>query len=397
MSEKKNVAIIISKLNGGGAERCASNLSVELSKKHKVFLILFDGKNITYPYGGTLIDLAIPSSDSRCKRFFNVFKRILAIRKIKKENNIDVSISLMDGSNIVNVLSKVKDRIIVSVRIRLSSANRGWVGKKLIRFCSRKADMTVALSKMVKVDLINAFDIPKDKVTTIYNHCDVELLHSLTADSLKPDFIDDESVYIVTMGRLAQQKGHWHLIRAFSEVVKEIPNAKLIIMGEGPLEEALKKLAEELKIGDNVILPGYITNPHSVLQYCDMFVFPSIFEGLGNVLLEALAFEMPIISCDCPSGPREILAPNTDFYVSASEMEQCEYGVLVPVVDGLHFNAFDELTYEEKEMAKAILLLYKDEKLRNKYKVKSKERIKDFSNESIINEWEKVIFEEDVI
>lgn len=391
MNEKKNIAIIISKLNGGGAERCASNISVELSKKYTVFLILFDGNNITYPYGGNLISLGIPSANSTIKRIINVFRRISAVKKIKREKNIDVSISLMDGPNIVNVFSKVKDKTIVSVRVRLSSARRGALGRKLIRFCSMKSDLTVALSEMVKKDLIDAFGIPEGKIKTIYNHCDVKLLHSLTIGAEKPTFIDDKSVYIVTMGRLVSQKGQWHLIRAFGEVLKEVENAKLLIMGEGPLEQSLKKLAEERGLGDKVILTGYVKNPHSILQYCEMFVFPSLFEGLGNVLLETLAFDMPIISCDCPSGPREILAPDTDFNISTKKMELCKYGILVPVMDGKHFNADDELTNEEKELAKAIVLLHKDEKLRSGYREKAKERIKDFDNGVIIKEWEKIL------
>ena len=81
----ENIAIIITKLNGGGAERCASNLSVELSRKYNVFLIVFDGRNITYPYKGTLIDLKIADSGNFFTRSVNVLRRASAVRKIKKK------------------------------------------------------------------------------------------------------------------------------------------------------------------------------------------------------------------------------------------------------------------------------------------------------------------------
>lgn len=75
------IAIIITKLNGGGAERCASNLSIELSKIYNVILIVFDGRNITYPYEGTLIDLHIKDSNNFIEKVINVIKRVRLVKK----------------------------------------------------------------------------------------------------------------------------------------------------------------------------------------------------------------------------------------------------------------------------------------------------------------------------
>ena len=98
-SEKlaKNVAIIITKLNGGGAERCASNLSIELSKKYNVKLIVFDGTNMTYPHGGELIDLGIASSEGLLRKALNVFKRVQKVRSIKKKYKIDSLTDIIGG------------------------------------------------------------------------------------------------------------------------------------------------------------------------------------------------------------------------------------------------------------------------------------------------------------
>ena len=142
---KKNIAIIITKLNGGGAERCASNLSVELSKHYNVFLITFDAANVAYPYGGKLIDLNIPKSNGGIKRYIGVLKRTLMLRKIKKENLIDVSISLLEGPNLVNVLSKRRDKTIVSIRNCMSKQSGGRFANAIIKFASQKADLTVSL------------------------------------------------------------------------------------------------------------------------------------------------------------------------------------------------------------------------------------------------------------
>ncbi len=386
-----NLAIIITKLNGGGAERCASNLSIELSKKYNVFLIVFDGTNITYPYKGELIDLSVTDSNNIFSRSINVLKRVHMLRKIKKEEQIKCSISLLDGPNIVNVLSRRNDRVIVSIRNRLSSENVGKLRRHLIRFCSQKADLTVSLSKMVKKDLVDEFGIDGSRIVTIYNHCDPELLHSLAQSTLRPEFIDDDKIYIATMGRLNQQKGQWHLIRAFKEVLKDIPGAYLIIIGEGELKDRLKKIAVDLRIEEHVIFTGYIKNPHKLLQYSEMFVFPSLFEGLGNVLLEALAFNKAIISTDCIAGPREILAPDTSLEDTAYKMSKEKYGMLVPAMDSKHFNAEDPLDPSEWELVKAIVEMHTNDSLRHTYEKLASERINDFSKENVMKMWEQCI------
>ena len=385
----KNVAIIITKLNGGGAERCASNLSIELSKKYNVTVITFDGTNMTYPHGGELIDLGICDSNGFFHKALHVIKRARKIRAIKKKYHIDCAISLLDGPNLVNVLSACGEKTIVSVRNMLSHEPMSGLRKMLIKYTSMHADLTVSLSEQVKQDLVNSFDIPEETITTIYNHCDAQLLRKLCQETALQ--VDPNKVNYVTMGRLNKQKGQWHLIRAFGEVVKIIPNAHLYIMGEGELEQQLKSLISELKLDESITMTGYIKNPHGILKQCEAFVFPSLFEGLGNVLLEALAFDMPIISCDCEAGPREILAPGTDLRVKAKSVELAEYGVLVPVCDGAHFNPEDPLTEQEKYLAEAMIYLYDHPDVRKGYTVKAKERMERFDKTCIINEWVSVI------
>lgn len=387
----KNIAIIITKLNGGGAERCASNLSIELSKKYNVKLIVFDATNMTYPYGGELINLDIANSNGMWSKGVNIIKRVKKVREIKKKYKIDCAISLLDGPNIVNVLSSCGEKTIVSVRNMLSHEPMSALRKKLVRFTSIHSDVTVSLSEMVKHDLVNYFGIPKDRITTIYNHCDAQLLRDLCKDSPAGINVDPNKVNYVTMGRLNKQKGQWHLIRAFQKVAKEIPNAHLYIMGEGELEQPLKNLISELHLENSITMTGYIKNPHGIYNQCDVFVFPSLFEGLGNVLLEALAFDMPIISSDCEAGPREILAPNTDILTKATDMELAEYGVLVPVCDGNHFNATDPLTREEECLANAMVYLNNNHEVKNSYKIRAINRMVCFDKQFIMSEWVNVI------
>jgi glycosyltransferase involved in cell wall biosynthesis len=122
------------------------------------------------------------------------------------------------------------------------------------------------------------------------------------------------------VGRLNEQKDFPTLIRAFKIVYEKSKNARLIILGEGSEREHLMHLIKELGLVDIVSLPGFLQNPFSYMHRSQVFVLPSIHEGFGNVLVEAMACGCPVVSTDCPSGPREIL-------------NNGEYGHLVPVGD----------------------------------------------------------------
>lgn len=388
----KDLAIIISKLNGGGAERSASNISLLLSENYNIHMIVFDGSNIKYPYKGKMHNLNLPPSKNK---LVTLYKRIQLVRKIKKDNNIVASISFMDGPNLVNVLSRVEDKIYTSVRIRMSSSRpqtgiKGLIGKSIMKVIGHKSDKVIALSKGVEEDLVKNYHIKSDKVKVIYNPCDGELLLKISNEN-KIFSNSEKAPLVTTMGRLNSQKGQWHLIRAFVEVIKSYPNAKLCILGEGELKVKLEELAKELGISDNVRFMGFIEAPHAFVAKSDVFVFPSLFEGLGNVLLEAMACGVACISADCPSGPREILTGEFNENINLKMIEYAKYGVLVPVCGKNNFNSKTELSAEEKCLAEAIITLLKDEELRKKYENKSIIRCKDFEPIKIKNEWLKVI------
>src|SRR5699024_1692708 len=146
---------------------------------------------------------------------------------------------------------------------------------------------------------------------------------------MKNELFSEKDFLIMNMGRLVEEKGQWHLIRAMKYVTQEIKNAKLIIMGVGELESYLKVLVEQLNLVNNVKFLGFKRNPFKYIKNSDLFVMSSISEGFGNVLIEAMACNVPVISTDCRYGPREILEPQSDFNSSTNKIEYCEYGVLV--------------------------------------------------------------------
>lgn len=393
----KDIAIIVQKLNGGGAERAAANLSIALSKLYHVHLVVFDGREIKYPYAGDLHDIKMPPNESGIGKLINVIIRANAVRKIKKDCNIIASISLMDGANLVNALSRVNDKVFPSIRIQMSKVPKRTRNGKLkaseyrrLHFIENKSTKIVAVAKGVEEDLVKNCGVARNKVTTIYNMCDGNvILENAIKHEDEASTISELS--ITTMGRLNNQKGQWHLIRAFADVLKTIPDAHLYILGDGPLEEKLKQLTFDLRISDNVHFLGFVEAPHAYIKKSKVFVLPSLYEGMSNTILEAMNCGTPVIATDCESGSREILGPGTGFPRSLYAIEYAEYGILTTVGDYGHFNAIYELTEDEKQLAEAIIVMLRDKNVRDIYVSKLPNRSNDFSFESIALAWKALI------
>ena len=170
------------------------------------------------------------------------------------------------------------------------------------------ADRIVCVSVGVKEDLVRNYGIDENKCIVIRNPIDCESLiaKSKLIDGVS-DVYDRSIPYIFSMGRLEEQKDFKTLIKAFNLCHKRIPH-NLLILGEGTQRDELQSLIKELNIQNRVFMPGFVKNPYPYLSSCDLFVLSSRWEGLANVLREAIVFNKKIVATDCPSGTKEILA-----------------------------------------------------------------------------------------
>jgi glycosyltransferase involved in cell wall biosynthesis len=121
-----------------------------------------------------------------------------------------------------------------------------------------------------------------------------------------PWFAEGQPPVVLGVGGLRHQKDFPTLLKAFARLRQRIA-VRLVILGSGHLEDELKSLARELKVQDDFALPGFVRNPYPFMRHAALFVLSSAWEGSPNVLAEALALGTPVVSTDCPSGPREIL------------------------------------------------------------------------------------------
>jgi len=369
---KKNISILIYSLASGGAERQVSILLKELSKKYNITLVLMND-TIFYEVPENVEIIFLEKSNPfeiGVKKLFKLPFLAFKYKKILKEKNIQVSLSFMNRPNYINALTKLfgsKVKTIISERampsLQHQNGIQGKINKFLIKNLYKKADIVVANSKGNQKDLKENFNI---KAKVIYNMLDFDCKNEKKF----------EKFTFISIGRLDEGKNHKLLINSFKKFNLE---AELWLIGDGPLREELEKLIKELKLEEKVKFLGRQKDVFKFLNKADCFVFSSNYEGFPNVLLEALACTLPIISTDCFSGPREILAPGTE-YKNLKAIEIAEYGILTPLGD-------------EEKLVKAMKLIYKDEKLRYNFKNKAKERIKEFEVSKIIKQWEKTINE----
>jgi len=167
-----------------------------------------------------------------------------------------------------------------------------------------RADQIICLCDAAINDMVEHLGVSSDKLVRIYNPVDVETVRRLAEDAGSP--YTGPGPHIMAMGRLQHEKAYDVLLRAFSSVLKALPQVKLTILGEGPLEAQLKRQTLELGIDQVVAFPGFQKNPWPYMKHADLFVLASRFEGMPNALLEALALETPVVATDCPGGVREI-------------------------------------------------------------------------------------------
>lgn len=394
----KKVNLFIGTLSTGGAERVVSNLSLNLNKNIKKSIIMFGEKSKTdYPYEGQLVYLDKSKHSNLLNKLKTVLSRIINVRKIKMMDKQATTISFLEYPNVVNVITSSCGRTIVSVRNHMSTKHKSGVKSKLwnatIKYLYPKADLIISVSEEIKRDLIENYKVDAHKIKVIYNSYDINGINEKSKEELPNEFkeIFDNPI-IVTAGRLNKQKGHWHLIRAFSKVKSEVSNAKLVILGEGELESYLKQLVHDLNLTNDVHFIGFQENPFKYIAKSKVFVMTSFHEGFPNALAEAMACGVPVISSDCKSGPREILAPN-EFNIATMDyrLNKDRYGILTPVCDGIKYCANDTITCEENSVADSIILLLKDNIIWDYFSNQSQIRIQDFEVSKIIKEWESLI------
>lgn len=303
-----HLALIISSLSSGGAERVLSDLANHwTSQGHEVSLATLahpDTKPF-YPLDPAIRLIQLNQSQSEISlwtRLRNILRRVRVLRKTLKALNPNVILSFVDVMNLTTLLAVIglNIPIIISERVdphfyRLPVLYR-WFRIYVYALAQKIVVQTQSAS--------NYFPFRLRKIIRI-------IPNVVKAPQVSKKILNETTKNIVSMGRLNQQKDHQTLIYAFFGLHKTYPHLQLTIYGEGKERSNLESLIRTFNLQGKVLLPGVTKNAQQVLLSADLFVFPSRYEGFPNALCEAMAVGLPVIASNC-SGNVDIVRDGID-------------------------------------------------------------------------------------
>jgi glycosyltransferase involved in cell wall biosynthesis len=324
---------------------------------------------------------------------------VIRLNRVKETLGTEICISHLEGADYINILSKRKgEQTICWIHgSKFFDENieglLGFIRKKiLIPLAYRRCDKIITVSNGIREELINHFKIPAHKITTIYNSFDLEDIIEKMKSSIPDEYqqLFESAPVLITHCRLSRQKNLFALIDIFSSA-KNQSKIKLVLMGDGELRDELLRHCESKKLSVfntwqadakfnldfDIYFLGYERNPFPYLSRATLYIMTSSWEGFPLSLCEAMASGVPVVSSDCFTGPREIIAPGLDIKQPIEQPQIANYGVLMPLAKS------ETLT----SWAETIVTLLKDKELRDNLISQAKERVQDFDRKKISAQW----------
>ncbi len=376
---RKRIVLFTSSLRAGGAERVVATLSRQLANKYDVRILLFT-KDISYELDpeANVDVLGSGSSPDGLPGILMVPSLARRLLSYCESCKPDAVISFLSRPNFVVSLAKkrgLRAKVLISERAYTplwypDNDLRGYIGKRLTKALYPYADAILPNSEGTRVALEEIYGI-RNRYFVVKNPIAIDTIMEKAKEVV--DDMHFDGFTFVCVARFLDQKNHRLLIEAFSRVADD---SRLLLIGKGPLLQKARTQVNKLGIAGKVTFIEGTSNPFKYLSRSQCFVLSSNFEGFPNVLLEALACGLPIISTDCLTGPRELLAPGGTSIQSA--MEIGKFGVLVPVQD-------------PKALANAMELMLKDGRLREQLALAAPKRAADFKESSVIHDFCRII------
>lgn len=319
-----DIAIFLRSLANGGAEKLMVNLANNFTQrglKTDLVLTRTDGAYMSKVSSDVnIVDLKSPKLPVSLPKLVGYLRQkqpATLLTALHYPCEIALWAKRLAGVSTRVVVSEHNTLSVEAKRLPQLSARLSPIAAKL--FYSW-ADGIVAVSQGAAEDLAKVTGLPLTRIQTIYNPVITPEMLSMAKEPIDNIwFAPGEPPVVLGVGRLREQKDFPTLIKAFAKV-RQVKAARLIILGSGPDLAKLKALIAELGLEDDVAFPGFCQNPYAYMAKTNVFVLSSAWEGLSNVLIEALGTGAPVVSTNCPSGPAEVL-------------DNGKYGELVPVGD----------------------------------------------------------------
>ena len=323
-SQVQRISLFLPSLVGGGAERVMLSLAKNfVARGHLVDFVLVrrEGEYLNeVPDTIRIIDLQSTKPRTAIPELVRYLRREKPCALLSSLRYANLAALWASHISRVRLRCVVREASTISQDLAYDSPLSRRLMPNFIRWFYPWAHKVVAPSRGVAVDLVETTKLPIDCISLICNPVSLDEIKQKMKEAISLPWEDNiGSPIVVSVGRLTQQKDFSTLILAFARLRKQ-RSARLIILGEGEERTHLETLVHANGLVEDVWMPGFVANPFAYMAMSSVFVLSSRWEGLPNVLIEALACGIPVVSTDCPSGPVEIL-------------ENGRYGVLTPVGD----------------------------------------------------------------
>jgi glycosyltransferase involved in cell wall biosynthesis len=385
----------------GGAQRSLAKISSELSQIYNVKIVVFNKNHAeAKAFKTDVITLDVESGANPAIKIIAFVRRILRLRAIKRNLNIHVSISFLEGADYVNILSSIGEKVVLSIRgskvhdEHMHGADL-FIRRWLIKILYKRASAIVCVNKGIANEMSVFYSIKNIPMRVVPNFYDLlEIQRMAVLPIMESETLLFDRKVIIMSGRLAVEKGHSFVINLFSELRKSRNDVRLILLGDGSERQSIIEQAESLKLSiayktfsnhkePDVFITGDKENVFQYLRHATIYLLNSSSEGFPNGLAEAMACGVPVISADCPYGPREILSKVYE-QVNLVDAEFADYGILLPTPKLTKWNT-------DEAWLKVLNNMLDSSELRARYSNVGIQRISEFSKENVINKWINVI------
>lgn len=300
----KKILIFMPSIEGGGVEKNLFLVSNFLIKKFKKLSVITISKNYKKKFNKSIEFISLSSDiwDKYGRRFKYFLAILLLIKEILKNKNLIV-FSFQANIYCIAICKLFGVKVISRSNSAPYGWSKNWVKRNIFKIFLNFADKIMVNSEQFKKDLKKEFNV---NAICIYNPLNTnEIIQKSKKRSLSI-FNSNKKIKILNIGRFVDQKDQITLLRSLNYIKNDI-NYEAVIVGKGILKASLKNYIIKNKLKDKVKLINFVENPYNYIKQADLFILTSKFEGLPNVLLEALVLKKFLISSNCRTGPKEIL------------------------------------------------------------------------------------------
>jgi len=369
MQKQIDLLFYLPELGGGGAEMNAVRVSNQLAEYGiRVSFAVCRGGGSYESLLNADISVYVLDTGSIPSSTLQIIRSVPPLRRLINTLKPDILCPVMDHVSCAAIVAvrgcshqpKVVLSIQNSLKAKLLEKNglRQKIQRRLVQKLFPEVDHILSISRGVADDIRLLVPAVRDRISIVHNAGFDATANEGTEASGAMEEIHrpDSGMLLLACGRLVEQKGYRDLFKAVAEVLQS-REIHLWILGDGPLRDELSAFAIKLGINDNIRFLGFRPDPQQYMKVADIFVLSSLWEGFGNVIVEAMSVELPVIATDCPHGPSEIITSEKN-------------GLLVERANYL-------------QLASAINRLMEDTNLRERIAIAGKQRSADFSPKKI--------------